>query len=261
MRKTLYFIFRSVDLEKCYIKMKDVNMSYCSSVYNAKSIKDEIFTRLKFQKPKKLLKDVHALKNFTLEVNEGDRIGVIGNNGSGKSTLLKTIGGIYPIESGMIETRGKIRALFEISLGFEMESTGRENILYRGLLLGALPQEIKAKTEQIIEFADIGEFIDFPVKSYSTGMLVRLAFAVSTCVTGEILLLDEIIGAGDATFMAKAKKRMLNVMDESKLMVFVSHDMTTIQEVCNRVILMKNGQIAAQGKPEEIIKIYLEGEY
>lgn len=243
--------------ETCFIRMDNVEMLYPSCIYNSTTLKQEIFSRLRLEKKKELLKDVHALKHFCLNAREGDRIGVIGHNGSGKSTLLKTIAGIYPIDSGSIEIKGKIRALFDISLGFDFESTGRENILYRGLLLGADPEEIKAKTNEIIEFSDIGEFIDFPVKSYSTGMLVRLAFAVSTCIAGEILLLDEVVGAGDATFQTKARKRILDLMDEAKLMVFVSHDMSMIQAVCNHVILLNHGEIIDAGSPTEVTKHYL----
>lgn len=245
-------------LENCIIQMKHIDMSYPSNVYNASSIKQELFARLRGEQRTALLKDVKALRDFSLEAREGDRIGVIGHNGAGKSTLLKTIAGIYPIESGSIEVVGKIRALFDISLGFDLESTGRENILYRGLLLGATPDEIAAKTEEIVAFADIGEFIDYPVKAYSSGMAVRLAFAVSTCIAGEILLLDEVISAGDASFQVKAKRRILDLMDEAKIMVFVTHDLGTMQEVCNRAILLRHGSIAVDGTPQQAVAAYME---
>lgn len=240
----------------CKISLKNINMMYPSTVMNSRSIKEDLFTLLKLQPKRKLLKDVHALKDFSLEVEEGDRVGVIGHNGSGKSTLLKTIAGIYPIVSGERIVEGKIRALFDISLGFDFESSGRDNIVYRGLLLGATPQEIEAKKEEIIEFADIGEFIDYPVKSYSAGMMVRLAFAVSTSIQGEILLLDEVVGAGDATFMSKARKRIFDLMDQSKLMVFVSHDLATVEKVCNRVIWLDHGMMRMDGEPREVIQAY-----
>lgn len=243
--------------EKCFIKMEHVDMRYPSNIYNASSIKQEIFSWIKREKRNALLKDVQALKNFSMSAKEGDRIGVIGHNGAGKSTLLKTIAGIFPIDGGTLEVNGKIRALFDISLGFDMESTGRENILYRGLLLGANPDEIAEKTDEIVEFADIGEFIDYPVKAYSTGMAVRLAFAVSTCIAGEILLLDEVIGAGDAAFQAKAKRRILDLMDEAKIMVFVTHDLATMQEVCNRAILLDHGRIILDALPKEAVDVYL----
>ena len=185
-------------MKNIYIHMDNVEMCYPSNIYNATTLKQEIFSWLKLEKPKPMLKDVHALKNFNLHIEAGERVGVIGHNGSGKSTLLKTIAGIYPVESGIVDVQGKIKALFDIVLGFDLESTGRENILYRGLLLGALPSEIEAKTQEIIDFTGLGDFIDFPIKSYSNGMLIRLAFAVSTSLSGEILLLDEVIAAGDA---------------------------------------------------------------
>lgn len=242
--------------ESCFINMQHVDLRYPSNVYNAGSIKQEIFSLLKREKHRGLLKDVEALKDFSFCAKEGDRVGVIGHNGAGKSTLLKTIAGIYPIDAGSIEVQGKIRALFDISLGFDLESTGRENILYRGLLLGATPEEIAAKTDEIIAFADIGEFIDYPVRAYSTGMAVRLAFAVSTCIAGEILLLDEVISAGDASFQAKAKNRILQLMDEAKVMVFVTHDLATMQEVCNRAILLDHGKIMIDGTPKEAVDAY-----
>ena len=244
--------------DNCYIHMKDVNMCYPSNVYNATTLKQEIFSRLKLEKPKRLLKDIRALQGFSMDVSVGDRVGVIGRNGAGKSTLLKTIAGIYPIDSGTLEVRGKIRSLFEISLGFDLESTGIENIVYRGLLLGATPAEIQGKMDEIVAFADLGEFINYPIKSYSSGMLVRLAFAVSTSINGEILLLDEVVGAGDAKFMEKAQKRIYELMDDAKMMVFVSHDLNLIKNVCNRAIWLDGGIKGAEGSPDEVVRMYLD---
>lgn len=243
----------------CQILMEHVDMSYPSNIYNARSIKQDFFSWLKRERQTELLKDVRALNDFNFHAKEGDRVGVIGHNGAGKSTLLKTIAGIYPVERGKLQVDGKIRALFDISLGFDLESTGRENILYRGLLLGASPEEIASKTEEIIQFADIGEFIDYPVKAYSTGMAVRLAFAVSTCISGEILLLDEVVGAGDAAFQKRAKKRILELMDEAKIMVFVTHDLDMMQEVCNRTIVLEHGRIIFDGPPKDAMNTYLYG--
>ena len=223
--------------DNCCIHMENVTMCYPSNVYNATTLKQELFSRLRFERPKELLKDVHALQDFSLDVSIGDRVGVIGRNGSGKSTLLKTIAGIYPIESGVLEVQGKIRSLFDISLGFDLESTGRENIVYR---------------------ADIGKFIDYPIKSYSSGMLVRLAFAVSTSINGEILLLDEVVGAGDAQFIEKAQKRIYELMSDAKLMVFVSHDLQMIQNVCNRAVWLDGGVKRAEGDPKDVVSMYLD---
>ncbi|GGG63327.1 ABC transporter ATP-binding protein [Paenibacillus radicis (ex Gao et al. 2016)] len=243
-------------MDKCYINLDKVDLYYPSHIYNATTLKQEIFSLLKLQKKKEKLDNVHALRNFSLKVNEGEKLGIIGHNGAGKSTLLKTIAGIYPIKSGSLKVKGEIRSLFDLALGFDLESTGRENIMYRGLLLGETPSSIKKHEEEIIDFAGLGEFIDYPIRSYSSGMLVRLAFAISTSISGEILLLDEIIGAGDASFAAKAKERMSGLMSEAKILVLVSHDLSTIKEVCNRVIMIKQGQIVKDGKPEDVIKYY-----
>lgn len=240
------------------IDLNHIDMYYPSNIYNATTIKQELFSLLKLEKKKKALKDVHALKNLDLHIKAGERVGVIGRNGSGKSTLLKTIAGIYPVENGTVDVEGKIMALFDIILGFDLESTGRENIMYRGLLLGATPDEIRAQTQEIIDFSELGEFIDYPVKSYSSGMLVRLAFSVSTSLPGQILLLDEVIAAGDIGFIAKAQKRMLDLIDEAEIMVFVTHNLQMAQEICNRVILLNHGVVLDDGKPEEVIRHYKE---
>ena len=244
--------------EAAHIYLDHAEMSYPSNIYNARTLKQEIFSRLKLEKPKPLLRDVHALKDFTLHVEEGERLGVIGHNGSGKSTLLKTIAGIYPVVSGTVDVRGKIHSLFDIGLGFDPEATGRDNILYRGLLLGSKPEEIAEKTNEIVEFAGLGDFIDYPLKSYSNGMMVRLAFSVSTSLTGEVLLLDEVLSAGDITFAGKARDRMLSVIDRAKVMVFVTHDLNSLLEVCNRAILLDHGRIMKDGAPEEVVEAYKE---
>lgn len=243
-------------MSEYFIKMKDVNLYYPSTIFNAKTIKQEVFSLLKFEKKKEDLQDVHALRNFSVDIHEGERVGVIGFNGAGKSTLLRAMAGLYPIQSGTIDTNGSIRSMFELTLGFDMESTGRENIMYRGLMLGGTPKSVKEKEQEIIDFAELGEFIDYPIRSYSSGMLVRLAFAISTSVQGEIMLIDEVLSAGDINFQKKAKKRMTNIMDQAKILVLVLHDMATIQDICNRVILMNHGEIVADGKPEEVVKEY-----
>lgn len=246
-------------MDECYLRMKGVNLYYPSNVYNAMSLKEEFFSRLKGKRKKELLEDVHALKNFNLEVKEGDRLGVIGYNGAGKSTLLKTMAGLYPIKTGSIETHGRICSLFDLALGFDLDSTGRENIMNRGLMLGSTPAQVKEREQEIIDFTELGHFIDYPIKAYSSGMLVRLAFAISTSVSGDIMLVDEVLSAGDANFQKKAKARMMDIMDNAKILVLVLHDMSTIREVCNRTILLKNGEIIADGSPEEVVDFYLSG--
>ena len=238
------------------IDINNIDMFYPSNIYNATTLKQQLFSWLKLEKKKEELKDVHALKGLDLHIKPGERVGVIGRNGSGKSTLLKTIAGVYPVERGSVEVQGQIMALFDLVLGFDLESTGRENIMYRGLLLGAHPDEIRAKTQEIIDFSELGDFIDYPIKSYSSGMLIRLAFSVSTSLTGQILLLDEVIAAGDFGFIKKAEKRMMSLIDEAEIMVFVTHNLQMAQDICNRVILLNNGVLIDDGKPEEVVRHY-----
>jgi lipopolysaccharide transport system ATP-binding protein len=243
-------------MDKCYIDMKNVNLYYPSSPYNAFSFKEYFFNILKAKKSPKLVRDVHALKDFSIHINEGERVGIIGANGAGKSTLLKTIAGIYPCVSGKVDIQGDIRALFELNLGFDFDATGRENIMYRGLLLGEHPKSIRAKEQEIIEFAELGEFIDYPVKTYSAGMQVRLAFAISTTIRGDIILLDEVIGAGDGAFMLKTKRRIRELVDSAKILVLVSHDLSAIKDMCSRTVWMDQGKIVADGDSKEIINLY-----
>lgn len=247
-------------MKECSIKMNDVDLYYPSNIYNAMTLKQEVFSRIKLQKRKQELEDVHALKNISLEIKEGERVGVIGYNGAGKSTLLKALAGVYPIKNGIIETVGNVRSMFELTLGFDMDSTGRENIMNRGLMLGYTPNQVREFEHEMIEFAELGEFIDYPIRAYSSGMLVRLAFAISTSVSGEILLVDEVLSAGDINFQKKAKQRMMNVMSRAKILVLVLHDMATIEDVCTRTIFLKQGRVIADGKPKEVIREYLNSQ-
>ena len=237
------------------VQLQKVNLHYSSLAYREVSFKAYVFNALGFKKTNPIA-NIHALKNIDLEIKAGERVALIGHNGAGKSTLLKTIAGLYPISSGTRKIIGRIRALFELSLGFEVEASGRENILYRGLLLGQTPSQMRQYMDDIIDFADLGEFIEYPIKTYSAGMLVRLAFAISTAVPGELLLLDEVIGAGDATFMAKSKRRIKNLIKNAELMVFASHDLSSIRELCNRAIVMHHGNIIFDGDTEGAINHY-----
>lgn len=199
-----------------------------------------------------------ALRRVTLTVRKGERLGVIGRNGAGKSTLLRAIAGIFPLESGSITVRGRIRGLYDLGTGFEFEETGRRNIYYRGFLLGYSREQIVELESAIIDFAGIGDFIDMPMRVYSAGMVVRLAFSISTSVGGDLLLLDEIIGAGDAEFASKARTRMEQLIEDAACVVLVSHDLQSIRQLCDRVVLLNKGQIQSEGKPADVIESYLE---
>lgn len=243
-------------MTKKEIILENVNLHYSSLAYREYSIKSYVLKLLKRPSQRARVNDIHALKNINFEVREGERVGLIGHNGAGKSTFLKMVAGLYPISSGVRRVTGKSRALFELSLGFEVEATGRENIFYRGLLMGLRPADIRKKMQDIIDFVDIGPFIDYPIKTYSAGMLVRLAFAISTTVKGDILLLDEIIAAGDSNFLEKAKNRISNLILDAEILIFASHDFSALTSFCNRGIVLNEGNILYDGSIDEAISAY-----
>lgn len=198
---------------------------------------------------------VRALDGINLDLGRGNRIGLVGHNGAGKSTLLRVLAGIYEPQSGEINIRGKIATLFDIGLGMDMQGTGRENILLRGLYLGLSRREIQARSAEIAEFSELGSFLDMPLHTYSTGMHARLAFSISTSIDAEILLLDEGIGTSDANFLAKARTRIAALADRAHILVIASHRESLLRELCSQLILLEHGRIIAQGSVEEIIEL------
>ena len=199
---------------------------------------------------------VKALKDLTLTIKSGERVGLIGHNGAGKSTLLKVMAGIYPPQRGTVLSTGHICPLFEFVTGFEMEATGWENIRTRALLLGMSPKEIDQKIGGIAAFSNLGDFLDIPVRHYSTGMFVRLAFATSTAVDPQILLLDEVMAAGDAAFIESARQRMNELMLRASIVVFASHSLDVLPTFCDRTILLKQGRIVADGPTADVVREY-----
>jgi lipopolysaccharide transport system ATP-binding protein len=239
-----------------HIRLDRIDLHYASVAYKERSLKALLGKALRMHKAGPTLRDIHALKNVSLEIGCGERVGVIGHNGAGKSTLLKVIAGLYPISGGTRAVTGEVRALFELGLGFEPDATGRENILYRGLLLGMTPNFMRAIADEIVAFADIGDFIDYPIKTYSAGMQVRLAFAISTAVGGGVLLMDEVLGAGDAVFMAKAKKRINELIAQSEILVLASHDLAMLRTVCERGLVFQHGELVYDGPMSGAITTY-----
>ncbi|ABO51633.1 ABC transporter related protein [Desulforamulus reducens MI-1] len=239
-----------------YILLENVNLHYSSVAFKERSLKTLLGNILTGNKKKNAVQDVHALKNINLEVRAGERVGLLGHNGAGKSTFLKMAADLYPISSGRRIIKGNVRSLFDLSLGFEPDATGRENIFYRGLLLGLSPRLLREIEEEVVAFADLGEFIDYPIKTYSAGMQVRLAFAISTAVGGDIMLIDEVIGAGDARFMVKAKKRILDLVEQAKILVLASHDFSALQTICQRGVVFHRGEIVFDGEITEAVKTY-----
>lgn len=238
------------------ILLKEVDLHYSSVAYKERSIKSLLGSLLKVTKPRPQVRDVHALKKISLEIRSGERVGLLGHNGAGKSTFLKMVAGLYPISGGTRVVEGTVRSLFDLSLGFEPDATGRENILYRGLLLGLSPKFMRQIEDEIVAYADLGEFIDYPIKTYSAGMQVRLAFAISTAVGGDVLLLDEVIGAGDANFMAKAKRRILDLVEQSEILILASHDFSALQSLCQRGVVLHHGDVAFDGPIGEAVTVY-----
>ena len=244
----------------CLVRLENAVLRYPVGPFIKGSIKSNLLMLFGHQPPEQKLQReyITALDGLNLTVQRGERLGIIGRNGAGKSTLLRAIAGIYGLASGGITVHGKIQSLFDIGLGFEPESTGRENILYRGMSMGCLPEEIVAREEEIIAFADIGEFIDLPVRTYSSGMYVRLAFAISTYLKGDILLIDEIFGAGDASFQKRAVERISNLISAAGIVVVVTHEMGMIEKTCTRAIWLDHGKLRADGDCASVIKQYLD---
>src|SRR6476646_3523107 len=214
----------------------------------------EIFA--KFHRRRTTYHDFEAVKHVSFEVPRGATVGIIGRNGSGKSTMLKIIAGVYTASAGEVSVGGSVAPLIELGAGFHHELTGRENILINGLLLGLSKQQIKQREESIIEFSEIGEFIDAPVKQYSSGMYMRLAFAVATEVDPDILLIDEILGVGDAGFQEKCFDRLQQFRGRGKTILFVSHNMASVRRFCDRVLLMVKGELLADGPTDLVISQY-----
>lgn len=203
--------------------------------------------------------DFWAVRNVSFEIKAGERVGIVGHNGAGKSTLLKALCRVYESSEGSISVAGRIAPLLEIGAGFHPEFTGRENIYLNGSILGYSKQQLKEIEPEVISFAELEEFIDTPVKYYSTGMYMRLAFSLATAMHPDILVLDEIFAGGDAAFMTKAKTRMYDLIDKANIMIMVSHDHQLVSSLCNRVIWMDHGRLFRDGPPEEIIPEYLGG--
>lgn len=236
--------------------MEDVNLVYHS--FREKRIKDILIPGSRKFNAFNMDGSVHALRDLSLTFHDGERIAIVGHNGAGKSSLLKMLAGIYPPTTGTLTVDGRISSMFELATGFEMESNGWDNIYLRGLMLGEKPSEIKAKMREIAEFSELGDFLNMPVKYYSSGMFVRLAFSISTAIEPDILLLDEVVAAGDAAFIEKATRRMNEMMDIAKIMVYVTHSMQQAQQMCNRCLWLERGNLMMDGTPEEVTRAYLE---
>lgn len=235
------------------IEVNNVSMIYKMTYNNIKSIKEYITTLLK---GKLKYEEFQALSNVTFKVKKGEVIGIIGRNGAGKSTLLKVISGILKPTKGEVHSHGNIVPMLELGSGFDQDLTGRENIFLNGAILGYNKKFLLEKYDEIVEFSELGKFIDIPIRNYSSGMLMRLAFSIATVVNPEILIVDEILAVGDDKFQAKSKKRMLELMSGGTTVLFVSHNIDQIREMCNRVVWLENGKVKMIGDTKEICDMY-----
>lgn len=240
--------------KKTMIEVSDVTMRFRLNNDRILSLKEFVTTALR---GKLQYNDFTALEHVSFTVKKGETLGLIGRNGAGKSTLLKVISGILKPTEGSVTCHGNVVPMLELGSGFDMDLTGRENIFLNGAILGYSEEYLKSKYEEIVDFSELGQFIEVPIRNYSSGMLARLAFSVASVVNPEILIVDEILSVGDAGFQEKSRKRMLELMGGGTTVLFVSHSMEQIREMCSRVVWLEHGQIVMQGEAAEVCKQYV----
>jgi len=246
-------MFTGDNLDKAVIKVKNVGMEFNLSQEKVDNIKEYF---IKLLKRELLFQEFWALKNISFEIRKGDRVGIVGLNGAGKSTLLKIISGVMKPTEGNIEINGKIVPLLELGAGFDPNYTGRENIFLNGAMLGYTKEFLEEKYDEIVEFSEIGKFIDVPLKNYSSGMRARLGFSIATMVEPTILVLDEVLSVGDAKFKKKSEERIMSLFDNGTTVLFVSHSVNQVKRICNKAIWLEKGKIVMQGDAEEVCTAY-----
>jgi ABC-type polysaccharide/polyol phosphate transport system ATPase subunit len=242
-------------LEEVVIKVENVGMEFHLNKEKVDNLKEYV---IKFLKRQLKFTTFWALKDISFEVEKGDKLGIVGLNGAGKSTLLKLISGVIKPTEGNIEIKGTIVPLLELGSGFDPEYTGRENIYLKGSLLGYSKSYLDDKFDEIVEFSELEDFIDVPLKNYSTGMGARLAFSLATVVNPQIMILDEVLSVGDAKFREKSEERMKSMLNEDVTVLFVSHSLYQVRNLCNKVMWLENGKMVMQGPVDEVCNKYEE---
>ena len=242
------------------ITLENIEVIFPAFGMQSRSFKGKLLSKLL---PKKENDFPHlptpALSVENLQIKEGERVGIIGPNGAGKTTLLRTLSGIYVPTVGAAEVNGRVISFINIFLGMDQEFSGRENIYLRSIRLGWSRSEVKKYTDEIIDFCQLGEYIDYPLRTYSTGMQMRLAFAIVTALRSDILIMDEWLSVGDEQFTFSAQKRLKSFIDNAKIIVLASHSRDLIMNTCNRVIYVNNGKIVLDGDPEAVCGRYFQG--
>lgn len=237
------------------ISLKNVSMTFNLNKEKVDNLKEYV---IKFITRKLEFKKFYALQNIDVEVKKGDHLAILGLNGAGKSTLLKTIVGVYKPTSGTVEKCGVIAPLLELGAGFDPNYSGKENIYLYGAILGYDRNYIDKKYKEIVEFSELGHFIDVPVKNYSSGMKARLGFSIATAVEPDVLILDEVLSVGDAKFRKKSLAKVKSMFEDGVTVLFVSHNIEQVKSICNKAILLEKGKIIARGSIDEVIPVYEE---
>ena len=238
------------------IKINNVSMRFNLGIEKNFSLKLFFINMFKFKKEKKEKKDFWALKDVNVEVQKGEVVGFIGSNGAGKSTLLKIVAGVMKPTKGSVEKYGNICPMIELGAGFDMDLTARENIYLNGAILGYSKEFIAEKFDEIVDFSELKDFLDVPVRNFSSGMVARLAFSVATIVDPEILIVDEILSVGDIAFQQKSENKMRSMIEGGTTVLFVSHSLEQIENLCDRVVWLENGTVRKIGEPKQICEEY-----
>lgn len=240
-------------MRKTMIEISDVTMRFRMNTDRIMSLKEFVTTALR---GKLHYEEFTALNSVSFDVRKGETLGLIGRNGAGKSTLLKVISGILKPTEGSVVCHGNVVPMLELGSGFDMDLTGRENIFLNGAILGYSEEFLKAKYDEIAEFSELGKFLDMPIRNYSSGMLARLAFSIATVVNPEILIVDEILAVGDAAFQEKSRRRMMEMMSGGTTVLFVSHSLEQIRQMCSRVVWLEHGTVKMIGPTQEVCDAY-----
>ncbi|MDD2203483.1 MAG: ABC transporter ATP-binding protein [Bacilli bacterium] len=242
------------------VRLTNVGMKFNLGIEKSFSFKELFIKTFSFKKKKKKTEYFWALKNINLDIKKGEVIGFVGSNGAGKSTLLKVVSGVMKPSTGKVEVNGVISPMIELGAGFDVELTARENIFLNGAVLGYSEKFIKEKYQEIVDFSELHDFLEAPIKNFSSGMIARLAFSIATIVNPEILIVDEILSVGDINFQEKSRKKMQEMIDGGTTVLYVSHALDSVRSICTRAVWLEHGEIKMIGDTNEVCEAYYKQE-